>query len=63
MVSGQALAIALAVALTWFVGIQVVHGVKWVGHQAKRGGTAIVHVLKKIPHPHKGEDHGEEEGK
>jgi hypothetical protein len=52
MVSGPALAIALGVALSWLVGIEVVAGAKWLGHAAKKGGTAIVHVLKKIPHPH-----------
>jgi hypothetical protein len=46
------LAIALAAALVYFVGVGVVDGAKWVGHQAKRGGAAVVHVLKKIPHPH-----------
>lgn len=52
MVSGPALAIALGVALAWFVGAEVIDGAKWLGHEAKKGGTAIVHVLKKIPHPH-----------
>lgn len=52
MVSGPALGIALAVALSYLVGVEVIHGAKWIGHQVKRGGTAIVHVLKKIPHPH-----------
>lgn len=52
MVSGPALAIALGVALAWFIGIEAIDGAKWLGHEAKRGGTAIVHVLKKIPHPH-----------
>lgn len=51
MVSGPALAIVLAAALTYFAGVEVVHGAKWVGHQVKRGGAAVVHVLKKIPHP------------
>lgn len=51
MVSGPALAIVLAAALTYFAGTEVVKGAKWVGHQAKRAGTAIVHVLKKVPHP------------
>lgn len=51
MVSGPALAIALGVALAWFVGAEVVDGAKWVGKEAKKGGAAIVHVLKKIPHP------------
>lgn len=51
MVSGTALAAALAVALTYFAGVEAVKGIKWVGHQAKRAGTAVVHVLKKVPHP------------
>jgi hypothetical protein len=44
------LLIALGVALTFYVGEETVKGVKWIGHEAKRGGTAIVHVLKKLPH-------------
>lgn len=52
MVSGPALAIALGVALSWLVGMAVIDGAKWVGKEAKKGGTAIVHALKKIPHPH-----------
>lgn len=52
MVSPQALAIALAVALTYFVGVEAVQGVKWLGKEAKKRGAAVVHVLKKIPHPH-----------
>lgn len=51
MVSGPALAVVLAAALTYFAGTEAVKGVKWVGHQVKRGGAAIVHVLKKVPHP------------
>lgn len=53
MVSGPALAIALGVALAWFVGSEVITGAKWLGHEAKKGGAAIVHVLKKIPHHRK----------
>lgn len=45
MVSGPALAVVLAAALTFLVGSAVVDGAKWVGHH-------VVHVLKKIPHPH-----------
>lgn len=56
MVSPQALAIFLAVALTYFAGMEVVKGAKWVGHEVKRGGTAVVHLLKKIPHPHQDKD-------
>lgn len=52
MVSPQALAIALAIALSYFAITEVAIGVKWVGHEAKRGGTAVVHLLKKIVHPH-----------
>jgi hypothetical protein len=52
MVSGPAIAVVLAVALAWFVGTEVVDGAKWLGKEAKKGGAAIVHVLKKIPHPH-----------
>jgi hypothetical protein len=52
MLSPQALAIYLIAALTYFVGEEAVKGVKWVGHEVKRGGTAVVHFLKKIPHPH-----------
>lgn len=49
--SPAALAIVLAVALSYFVGVEVVAGVKWVGKETKRAGAAVVHVLKKIPHP------------
>jgi hypothetical protein len=45
VISGQALALALAAALTWYVGHETVHGVKWIGHHVK---TAV----HKIVHPH-----------
>lgn len=51
MVDPKVLLIALAIGLTYFVGEETIKGVKWVGREAKKGGTAIVHVLKKIPHP------------
>lgn len=51
-ISGPVLLIAISLALAWFLGSGVVTGAKWLGHEAKKGGTAIVHVLKKIPHPH-----------
>lgn len=51
-VSGPALAVLLGVVFVWFIGVEIVTGIKWVGHEAKKGGTAIVHVLKKIPRPH-----------
>jgi hypothetical protein len=44
------LLIALALGLSYYVGEETIKGVKWIGHEAKKGGTAIVHVLKKIPH-------------
>jgi hypothetical protein len=52
MVTGPTLAVLLGFVLAWFVGIAAIAGAKWVGHEAKKGGTAIVHVLKKIPHSH-----------
>jgi hypothetical protein len=33
-----------------FLGQRVVDGGKWLYHEGKKGGTAIVHVLKKVPH-------------
>lgn len=48
--TGPALLAVVILVLTLYAGEGVVRGVKWVGHEAKRGGTAIVHVLKKIPH-------------
>jgi hypothetical protein len=51
VINGPALYIILAAALTWYVGTEAVAGAKWVGHEAKRAGHAIVHVLKKVPHP------------
>lgn len=56
MIPAPALAIFLAAALAYFAGMEVVKGAKWVGHEAKRGGTAVVHLLKKIPHPHHDKD-------
>lgn len=47
MVSGQVLAVALAAALTWYLGSETVKGVKWIGHHVK---TAV----HKIAHPHEG---------
>ncbi len=43
MISGEALAIALAAALTWYCGTEAVKGVKWVGHHVKAGIHRIVH--------------------
>jgi hypothetical protein len=54
--SPQVVAVALVVALTYFAGVEVVRGAKWAGHQAKRGGAAVVHLLKKIPHPRSTDD-------
>lgn len=51
MISGPALLIAIFAAFGYFFGEEAVKGAKWVGHEAKKGGVAIVHVLKKIPHP------------
>jgi len=48
--NSTAVAIALAGALTYFAVAGVVDGAKWVGHQAKRGGAAVVHVVKKVAH-------------
>lgn len=45
MVTGPALAVILAAALTWYVGSETVKGVKWVSHHVK---TAV----HKIVHPH-----------
>lgn len=45
-VSGPALGVILAAAFVWLLGVQTWHGIKWVGHQVKRGGTAVVHVIK-----------------
>jgi hypothetical protein len=56
MGSPTALAIALVVALTYYAGMEVVRGVTGVGHEAHRAGAAIVHVLKKVPHPRKADD-------
>jgi len=50
--SPQAILVVALLAIGWMLGEQAVEGVKWLGHEAKRGGAAIVHVLKKIPHPH-----------
>lgn len=52
MITGPALGLIIAAALIYFVGLGVVDGVKWVGHEAKKAGHAIVHVLEKVPHPH-----------
>lgn len=46
----RVLLIGLAIGLTYLVGEETIKGAKWIGHEAKKGGTAIVHVLKKIPH-------------
>jgi hypothetical protein len=48
VISGQALAIALAAALTWYVGHETVKGIRWVGHHVKAG-------IHKIVHPHEQE--------
>ena len=52
MISGPALAAAIGIAVAWFLGAETVAGLKWVGREAARGGVAIVHLLKKVPHPH-----------
>lgn len=49
-INGPALAFVLAAVLAWFVGQGVVDGAKWVGHEAKKAGTAVVHVVKKLHH-------------
>ncbi len=56
--NGQVFAIAAILMMAYFAGLGVWDGVKWVGKEAKKGGTAIVHALKKIPHPshHKKDD-------
>jgi len=56
MLTGQALLIAVYAALAIFLGEEAIKGAKWLGHEAKKGGAAVVHVLKKIPHPHHRED-------
>ena len=43
MISGQALALALAAALTWYLGHETVKGVKWVASHVKAGIHKIVH--------------------
>jgi flagellar hook assembly protein FlgD len=45
VISGEALAIALAAALTWFTVSEAVKGVKWVGHH-------VASAVHKIVHPH-----------
>lgn len=42
MVSGQALLIAAAVALTIWLGGESIKGVKWVKHHAKCGVMKVV---------------------
>lgn len=49
-ISPEVLAVVLAVAMGYYAAIGTIHGAKWVGHKVKRGGTAIVHVLKKPFH-------------
>lgn len=48
--SGPALAVILAAILTFYVGEETIKGAKWIAHQAKKGGAAVVHVLAKVPH-------------
>lgn len=50
MIPPEALLVAVVLALTVYLGEEAVKGVKWVGHEGKKAGHAIVHVLKKIPH-------------
>lgn len=56
MVPPELLAAMLAVVLSYYAAIGTWHGVKYVGHQVKRGGTAIVHVLGKPFHHSKEQD-------
>lgn len=49
--NGQVFVIAAVGAMLYFAGLGIFDGVKWVGHEAKKAGHAIVHVLKKVPHP------------
>lgn len=44
MLSGPALAVVLAAALTYYAAVPVIHGVKAVGHK-------IAHVAHKIVRP------------
>lgn len=50
--SPTALLFVVTLAITYYLGSEFVEGMKKLGHEAKRGGAAVVHVLKKIPHPH-----------
>lgn len=48
--SPEAMAIILAAALSFYAAQGVVTEAKKVYHGAKRGGAAVVHVLKKVGH-------------
>ncbi len=48
--NGTVIMLALAAALTYYAGEEIVRGVKWTGHKLHDGGVKIVHVLKKVPH-------------
>lgn len=50
MVPPEALLAALALALSIWLGGEIVQGAKWIGHEGHKVGAKIVHVLKKIPH-------------
>jgi hypothetical protein len=47
-VTGPVLLVGAGIVVAYFAGVGIVHGAKWVGKEAKKGGVAIVHVLKKL---------------
>jgi hypothetical protein len=44
---GQVLLGAIFAACLYFMGLQVVHGVKWLGHEV---GSAVHHVVHRAVH-------------
>ncbi len=48
-VTGEMMAAALLLAVIYLAGVQLVHGVKWIGHEV---GSAIHHVVHRaVKHP------------
>lgn len=45
---GQLYAIAAIGAMLYFMGLGIVGGVKWVGHQGMKVEHRIVHIIKKV---------------
>ena len=47
--TGEMILAAITIAVVYFLAVQLVHGVKWIGHEV---GSAVHHVLHRaVKHP------------